>query len=208
MESDVQRIISQIFRDTREKAKSILIDANNHAKIIIDQQKDLARQKSKSEVFSILKRGEEEAEAIRRMIIADDKRKANWKLLSEKERLVTSVLDEVKTRLKVFSNSENYVSFLQKLIINSGISLDGGKLEVLLREQDTILSLTLGVLAKKINEKTGKWTDLTISNERIVSLGGCIIRKADGKILINNTFPALLKRNERNLRFKIAKKEI
>lgn len=205
MESEVQRIIAQIFCDTREKAKSILIDVNNYAKMIIEKQKELARQKSKGEVSSILKRGEEEAETVRRTIIADDKRMANWKLLSEKERLVTSVLDEVKTRLRVFSNSENYAPFLQKLIIDSGICLDGGKLEILLSEQDTTLLLKIDMLTKTIIEKTGKWTELNISNERIEFLGGCVIRRYDGKIVINNTFPVILKRRERDLRFKIAK---
>ena len=205
MESEVQRIIDQIFRGTREKSESIIIDANNHASMEIEKQKELARQKSKGEVFSILKGGEEEAETFRRTMIADAKRIANWKLLSEKERLVNSVLDEVKTRLKVFSNSKNYAPFLQKLIIDSGISLNGGKLEILLSKQDSTLLLNLDTLTKTIIEKTGNSTELTISNERIDSLGGCVIRRHDGKIVVNNTFPVILKRRKRDLKFKIAK---
>lgn len=205
MESEVQRIIDQIFRGTRENAESILIDANNHASMEIEKQKELAYQKSKGEVFSILKSGEEEAESFRRTLIADAKRIMTWKLLSEKERLVTSVLDEVKTRLRVFSNSENYTPFLQKLIIDSGICLNGGALDVLLSEQDTNLLLNLDMLTKTIIEKTGKWTELTISNEKLESLGGCVIKRHDGKIVINNTFSVILKRRERDLRFKIAK---
>ena len=201
----MERIIAQIFRDTREQTKSILLEANNSTKLAIETQKELARQRSKGEVFSILKSGEEEAETLRRTMIADAKRMANWKLLSEKERLVNSVLDEVKTRLKVFSNSENYTPFLQKLIIDSGICLNGGKLEILLSEQDSTLLLNLDILMKTIIEKTGKWTELTISNEKIDSLGGCVIRRHDGKIVINNTFPVILKRRERDLRFKITK---
>jgi vacuolar-type H+-ATPase subunit E/Vma4 len=205
MESEVQRIIDQIFRGTRENAESILIDANNHASMEIEKQKELAYQKSKGEVFSILKSGEEEAESFRRTLIADAKRIMTWKLLSEKERLVTSVLDEVKTRLRVFSNSENYTPFLQKLIIDSGICLNGGALDVLLSEQDTNLLLNLDMLTKTIIEKTGKWTEFTISNEKLESLGGCVIKRHDGKIVINNTFSVILKRRERDLRFKIAK---
>ena len=205
MESEVQRIIDQIFRGTREKSESIIIDANNHASMEIEKQKELAYQKSKGEVFSILKSGEAEAESFRRTLISDAKRIMTWKLLSEKERLVTSVLDEVKTQLRVFSNSENYTPFLQKLIIDSGICLNGGKLEILLSEQDTNLLLNLDILTKTIIEKSGKWTELTISNERLDSLGGCVIRRHDGKIVVNNTFPVILKRRERDLKFKIAK---
>jgi vacuolar-type H+-ATPase subunit E/Vma4 len=126
-------------------------------------------------------------------------------MLSEKERLVTSVLDEVKTRLKSFSRSEKYVPFLQKLIVDAGVVLAVDMLEVSLSEQDATLPLKLNMLQKKIMEKTGKETKLEISNERIKSVGGCVIRTYNGRIVIDNTFPALLKRRERSLRFEISK---
>ena len=67
------------------------------------------------------------------------------------------------------------------------------------------LPLKLGTLAKAIEEKTGKEMDLKISKERIESIGGCIIRTYDGRIMIDNTFPAILKRRERKLRYEIVK---
>ncbi|MCZ2809359.1 MAG: V-type ATP synthase subunit E family protein [Candidatus Bathyarchaeota archaeon] len=126
-------------------------------------------------------------------------------VLSEKERLVTSVIEEVRNRLKVFSQSEAYLPFLQKIIVEAGIVLSGEKLEILLREQDESLPLELEMLTKKIIEKTGKETELTTSTENIKSLGGCVIKTHDGRIVIDNTFSDILKRRERELRFEIAK---
>jgi vacuolar-type H+-ATPase subunit E/Vma4 len=78
--------------------------------------------------------------------------------------------------------------------------MDGGELDVLLREEDRPLPLDLSVLAQTIGEKTGTETELKISNDRIDSLGGCFVRSRDGRIMIDNTFPAILKRRERTLR--------
>ncbi|MEE9459790.1 MAG: V-type ATP synthase subunit E family protein, partial [Candidatus Bathyarchaeia archaeon] len=168
---DVQRITNQILQNARENAESILIKAHKSSEMMIEKQKELARQNSLEKVSSILKKAEGEAEVIRKTIIADAKKRASWMVLFEKERLVTSVLEEVMNRLKVFSQSENYLPFLQKLIVDTGIVLSGEKLEILLREQDETLPLELDMLTKKIVEKTGKETELTASTEKIKSLG-------------------------------------
>jgi vacuolar-type H+-ATPase subunit E/Vma4 len=205
MKAEVQRIIDQILHDAREEAKSIIEEARKSTEMTVEKQRKLAHQKAWEEAAPILRRVENETEIIRGRVFTDTRRRANWMVLSEKERLVTSVLEEVMNRLKVFSQSENYLPFLQKLIVDAGIVLSGEKLEILLSEQDETLPLELDVLTKKIIEKTGKETELTTSNEKIKSLGGCVIRTHDGRIVIDNTFTDILKRRERELRFEIAK---
>jgi vacuolar-type H+-ATPase subunit E/Vma4 len=205
MESEVYRIIDQIHQNARKNAKSILTEAHKSTEMMMEKQKKRAHQETKEEVSSILTRGEDEAEALRRTIITDAKTRASWMMLSEKEHLVTSMLDKAKIQLRGFSRSEKYVPFLQKLIVDAGVVLAVDMLEVSLSEQDATLPLKLSLLKKKIMEKTGKETKLEISNERIEAVGGCVIRTYNGRIVIDNTFPALLKRRERSLRFEIAK---
>lgn len=202
---EVKRMTDQILQNARENAKSILIEAHQSAEMMIEKQKELARQNSLDEVSPILKKGEDEVEAVRKTIIADAKKRTSWMMLSEKERLVTSVIEEVMNRLKVFSQSENYLPFLQKIVVDAGIVLSGEKLEILLSEQDETLPLEEDMLTKKIVEETGKETELTTSNEKIKSIGGCVIRTHDGRIVIDNTFTDILKRRKRELRFETAK---
>ena len=205
MEFNEQRIIDQILHDAGENAKSILNEARTSADTAIEREKERAMKNAEDEINSILKRGEYEAEIIRRTIIADSKLKANWTVLSEKQRLVTSVIDEAKSRLGTFVQSKEYMSLLQRLIVDAGVTMDGEGLEVVLRGQDVKLPLDLSVLVQAIEEKTGKETELNLSNERIESLGGCIVRTRDGRIMIDNTFPAILKRRERKLRQAVMK---
>lgn len=204
MESKTQKIIDRILADSRENAEFILMNARQSADEKMTEQRKLARKRSVSETSSILKKGEEKAEAVRRIVVLDARRKVGWMLLSEKERLVTSVLDEVKTQLEALPQSE-YLSILQRLIVNAGVAIDVDRLEVLLRDQDSKLPLGLSTLADTIAEKTAKNTELVISNEKIESIGGCIIRTTDKRIIIDNTFLAILKRREKTLRHKIAK---
>lgn len=205
MESDIQRIIDRIHQNARINANRILSEAHNSINAMIKKQRELVHEASKEEVDLILKRGEEEAEALRRTLIFDAKKRANWKILSVKERLVLSVLDEVKNRLRSFSKSEMYIPFLQKLIVDAAVGLKSNTLEVILRKRDATLSLNLGLLEEKIKEKTGLESKLEVTYRRSESLGGCVMQTQNGKIVINSTFSALLKQQEKRIRIEIAK---
>jgi len=205
MEPEVQRIIDRILHDSREKAKSIVEEAQKSAEMVLEKRRESARQKAWEESSSILKKAESEAEPLREVVLTDARRKAGWMVLSEKERLVTSVLDEVKTKLGALSQSEKYALILVKMILDAGIVLGGGKLEVSLNERDSALPLKFSMLAKAIAGKTGKKTQIKRSKEKIEAFGGAVVKTVDGRIVADNTFEATLKRRERNLRFKIAK---
>jgi len=76
-------------------------------------------------------------------------------------------------------------------------------LEVILNERDSNLPLDLDKLAEKIGEKTGKKINVTKSAKKIDAIGGAIIQTTDGKIVMNNTFEAMLNNSEREISFKI-----
>jgi vacuolar-type H+-ATPase subunit E/Vma4 len=205
MEPEVQDIINQIISDSREKAKSIIKEARKSAKTMLEKQKESAYQKAGEKVSSMLMRAESEAATIRGTVFTDVRRKASWTVLSEKERLVTNVLDEVKTKLEALSQSKKYISILETFIVDAGTVLGGGTLEVLLNKRDSTLPLKLNVLARAITEKTGGKTQLKLSKQKIETFGGAVVKTVDDKIVADNTFEAILKRREKELRFKIAR---
>jgi len=202
MESEAQRIIGRILQDAREEAESLVAKAQSSAEMLLEDQRQSAIQRAEKDKHPTLKRAESEAEVVRGKAIADAKIRAGWMVLSEKERLVTSVLDEVKSRLEYLHKSE-YTAFLEKMIVNAGAVLHGGELGVMLNENDSSLALKINVLAEAIAEKTGVKTQLVLSKERIDALG-VIVKTADGRIVVDNTFEAILKRREKELRLKIA----
>ena len=204
MESSDNKIIDRILNDAREERKAIIKEAKRSAEMLLEKQRKLALHSAEKEVYSLLKRAENEAAVIKGKVTTDIKRKAGWMVLSEKERLVTSVLNEVKNRLVNLQKSEEYLPVLEKLIVDAGTVLGGGTLEVMLNENDSSLPLKLNKLEKKIADGTGVKTQLKISKQQIKAVG-VIVKTNDGKIFVDNTFEAILSRRERELRLKIAR---
>jgi vacuolar-type H+-ATPase subunit E/Vma4 len=118
--------------------------------------------------------------------------------------LIISVLNEVKNRLVNLQKSERYLPVLEKLIVDAGIVLDGGTLEVMLNENDSSLPLKVNKLEKKIADETGVKSRLKISKQQIKAVG-VIVKTNDGKIFVDNTFEAIVSRRERELRLKTAR---
>lgn len=204
MESSIHRINEKILEDAREKAKTIVKEAKKSAELMVENRKQSARHSAEKEVYPLLKRAENEADIIRGKITTDIKRRAGWVVLFEKDRLIISVLNEVKNRLVNLQKSEEYLPVLEKLIVDAGTVLDGGTLEVMLNENDLSLPLKLNKLEKKIADGTGVKTRLKISKQQIKAVG-VIVKTNDGKIFVDNTFEAILSRRERELRLKIAR---
>jgi V/A-type H+-transporting ATPase subunit E len=204
MESSTDRIIDRILKDAEEKAKTIVKEAKRSAELMIENRRQAARQNAKKDVDSLLKRAENEADIIRGKVATDIKRKASWIVLAEKERLVTGVLNEVKKRLMNLQKSEEYLPFLEKLIVDAGTVIGGGTLEVVLNENDSPLPLKLDTLGKKISDQSGVKTQLKFSKQK-TKAAGVIVKTVDGRIFVDNTFEAILRRRERELRLKIAR---
>jgi len=203
MESSENRIIDRILNDAREEAETIVKDAQKSAETIIQKQRKTACHNAEKEVYSLLKRAENEAEIIGGKVSTDIKRRAAWIVLSEKDRLITSVLTEAKNKLVNMQNSKEYFPILEKLIVDSAAVLDGGILEVLLNKKDSALPLKIEKLEKEIYDRIGVKTQLRFSDRHITAVG-VIVKTVDDRIYVNNTFEVILRRRQRELRLKIA----
>lgn len=204
MESSVNEILDRILKDAREQAESIIADAKKSAETVIEKQRQSARQNAEKKASSLLKRAENDADIIRGKVSTDIKRQAGWIVLSEKNRLITSVLNETKNRLVNMQKSEKYVTVLDKLIVDSGTVLGGGMLEVVLNENDSTLALKFDKLEKEISDRSGIRTQLKFSEQKTKDVG-VIVKTIDDQIFVDNTFEAILSRRERELRLKIAR---
>jgi len=204
MES-TRAITEVILQEAKKSAEHIIKEAQKSAEETLEKQRQLGVQRANESVRLLLKKAESEAELNKLNSIANAMIKANWVILSKKETWIDNVLNEAKNELKILTQSKEYVPILEKLIIEAGIILGGKELEVLLNEKDSALSLRLDKLAKEISEKTGFKTKLRLSEEKPKVVGGAIVRTANGKVIMDNTFEDILKRREKDIRFKITK---
>ncbi len=205
MESSVQKFTDRILKDAREEAKAIVTQAEKSAEMLLENRKQSGRQKAEEDVYALLKRAESEAEIIKGRVATETRREAGWLVLSNKEQLVTNVLDEVKCRLGKLQKSKRYTPILERIIINAGTALGGGRLQVMLNKDDLALPLKTDTLAKAIARETGVETHLKFSKKSVEALGGSIVKTPDSKVIVDNTFEAILKRREKELRFKASR---
>lgn len=203
MENSGNKILDRILKDAREQAEGVIADANKSAERVIEKQKQLAFQNAEKNVEALLNRAANDADIIRGKVSIAIKKQADWIVLSEKNRLINSVLDEVKNKLNNMQKSEKYIHFLKKLIIDAGTVLDGGTLQVILNENDSKL-VQFDELEKEISDRSGAQTQLKVSEQKNSSVG-VIVKTEDDKIFVDNTIEAILNRREKELRLKIAR---
>lgn len=205
MELGVQKIADQILIAARQNAETVLLEARKSAEMMLEKQRELGRGSAAERVSYTLAKARDEADTVRGMVISDARRKASWMTLSEKERLIGNVLEEVKSRLVSFTGTKKYVSELEKMIVDAGIALGGGKLEVMLNEHHSSLPLNFTAMSKAVSQNTNSEAKLTLSRERIKASGGAVVKTQDDNVTLDNTFDGMLKRRESELRLKIAK---
>ncbi len=204
MES-TRAITDMILKEAEKSAKLILQDAKKMSENILKTQKQKGFQKASEVNKILLKKAESEAELNRLNTIANSKIKANWVILSKKETWIDKVLKEAKNQLKILTKSEKYLPILEKLITEAGVILGGKELYVSLNNQDSALPLKLDDIAQKVTDRTGFETKLRLSEEKPEVTGGAIVRTANGKVIMDNTFDDILLRREEELRSEIAK---
>jgi vacuolar-type H+-ATPase subunit E/Vma4 len=200
------RVITEmILEEAKKSAEHIIQEAQKSAEETLEKQRQLGVQKANESARLLFKKAESEVELNKLRSMANAKIKANWVILSKKETWIDNVLNEAKNELKILTQSRKYLPILEKLITEAGVILGGKELEVLLNEQDSASPLKLDDLAKEISERTGFETKLRLSEEKPKVIGGAIVRTANGKVVMDNTFDDILRRREKDLRSEIAK---
>lgn len=160
------------------------------------------------------RKGAEEKERIVRAA-RRDARKLRW--IAEEETItktLNAALDRIPDVKSGGFKGTSYPDILAGLIKESAISIaagsiEGEEVEVLLSEEDAAASYIdeakLTELADEISKDNGVTVQLSLSDERIKSVGGVIVRRKDGKIEVNNTFEQRIARFSTNLREDVVK---
>ncbi|MHC1594170.1 MAG: V-type ATP synthase subunit E [Methanotrichaceae archaeon] len=196
------KIVQEIVRVADVQVTGILQEARIDAEAI---RRD-AEKRAESEKQTILVKGQQLAERERQRVLADAKIRVKREIFNAKEDLIKEAFGEAEKRLARLADTPEYSDILGKLIVESGVVVGGGSLEVLAREQDKNLlpKDTLTSLSKELSKTTKKKTTLSLSEKTIATIGGVIVRSKDGTIEADNTFESRIGRLRSELRFKVA----
>ena len=199
-----ERLVGKILLDAEGEVQSILERSRQTSRSIVEQRATEAKKKAEEEVKASVRRAEEDARRIVESAVTNAKIRMNWAILEEKQRLITEALKKVEAKLKDFAQTSHYSNFLRSLILEGIMATGGGKLEIVLTEDDADKPLRLEELAEDAEKKVGKKTMLSKSTQCLDGIGGVVVRSPDGKISVDNRLEAVLDRKRKDLEPKIA----
>jgi V/A-type H+-transporting ATPase subunit E len=190
-------ISNEILEDVKTESEKIIRDAETKAaKILRD-----AKTEAESRHLSLLAEAKEKSELEQKKMKSLTQIEIRNIRLQVKENYINDVFDKALARLKQFVESDRYPSYLLEFIEESSKKIDSEQLVVFVNSKDRKL-LKNGMfedLSKKIGKK------LTLADETVDCLGGCIVKTQDMRLQYDNTFEKRLHVLRPNLRIELAK---
>ena len=195
----------EIQTQSKVEAEGILEQAKREAALILED----ARKEAEKIKNDLLKKAKVQADGIRQKILSGVHLEINKQALQDREELLSKLFQAVEKKINQFRQSDSYLSFLKKLVLEGIMALGEGKILVLPGELEKKL-LTKKVLSqieKEAYEKYGRKVVLSLSNQ-ILTEGGVVLETFDGKTRFDNRFSARIKRVENDMRLVAVRKVI
>ena len=181
----IEKIIQKIEAETNAEVRDIINEARRSAS---DLKKDADIELSQK-LKQLQDQGEKRTTIMRNIHLSEARRKTRRSILSAKEELIEKCFNEARERLRNLSG-EKYRSIMAKLVKEALALVGDSAVATLTRAEDkNILSA---------------YPKITVKSEIAKGLGGLIIESADGKIVVDNTFDAILKRQMEEIRTEVA----
>jgi vacuolar-type H+-ATPase subunit E/Vma4 len=210
-------MVDRIRAEAKEEGERILTEARTDAQErLAEVQRELDAQRTQF-VEAEERKGAEEKDRIVRAA-RQQARRLKW---AAEEELINNAFDNALAHLKTVKRSgfkgKSYPDILAGLIKESAVSIAGAggapgagaAMEVLLSEEDAKASYVdqprLAKVAKELSAEAGVEGQLSLSDHRVKSAGGVLVRRTDGKIEVNNTFEQRMTRYSTSLREEIVK---
>ena len=180
--SETSKFTEDILAAAKEKARQIVEQAEQERqRILEDANSTISREENE-----IIRNAQTEAEGIKRREISEVRHQAKLLEQSEKDKLLSSVLDVVKARLRESARDQNaYFGYLTRLAVDAIRQLGMDNVNIHLNSED-LKRIDAARFAHEISRLTSPIT-LEIAKEPIEASGGLIVSSKDGKIRIVNT---------------------
>ncbi len=179
VKTGVSAIANEVIGDVQKEAEAVILAAENQAKETLRVAKEQANQT----YCDILVEAKEKAEAEKRKIASVAEVEVRNRLLQAKEDLVDAAFEKALVKLKSYVKTEEYHTYLLKLIEEIAKKMDQKVLVVEVNSKDKGW-LTLDML-KHASKKTH--TELKLSEQTEDYIGGCKVQTEDGKIVFDAT---------------------
>jgi V/A-type H+-transporting ATPase subunit E len=179
-----EKIIKQINKDAQKEVKQIINEAEKQYSQIINDSKKEALNKSEL----MISNGIKHSEVIKKILISKANQEAKREITKTKEIIIEECFKKADNKISEI-NDEKYKTIVTKLM-KEGRKKLGGKCKIL--------------ISKNIDRKIAEKLDIEVTG-KIKSTGGIVLKSIDGKIILDNTFNGILKREKDKIRIKVGR---
>lgn len=201
----VQKIIAEIDKSSEKQVSEVLSESKQKADAVLND----ARKKAEAEAGAIISRGEQESRRESQRILAEARIKARREKVKAQEEVVNLAFKSARESMQKMAEGKgaDYTKVLEELIKESVLSSSAEALEVLFdsRDKGLVSDDSLNKIAQEAGSELEMTITLSASAEELSCLGGVVVRSADGKVRIDNTFEARIDRFRDNIRTLVAK---
>ena len=196
----IETLRSAILRDAREMARAEVEQARQQAAADLERSK----QEAEAERARIIHEASRQADALRRRMASLAELKGKRRVLEAREKLITQVLEGAIEKSARPRDPEARRSVLLNLVVEAAREAGSGQLTVQVAPADLEL-LTPGFLAEasELLSRYGISPQLSVAPQPAAIAGGAIVVADGGRIVVDNSFEARLRRLESTLRSEI-----
>ncbi len=197
MREEIDALRRAILQDATELGRREVEQAREW----VAQQQEAAAQAAEEERERILHDAEREAEALSRRIWSAGELEAKRRLLEVRERLVREVLARALADLREPGETDERRETLRRLLLEAAREIGGGCLTVEVAASD--VELLTGEFLAEVRERLamdGVSAELSPAGKPAEIAGGVIVRRDGGRVVVDNSFEARLRRQEADLR--------
>ena len=181
--SETTKFTEDILTVAKEKARQVVDQAEQERQRLLDD----ANSTIGREENEILRNAQTEAEGIKRREVSEVRHQTKLLEQSEKDKILSSVLDEVKARFhEATRDQKTYFGYLARLAGDAIQQLGMDMVTIHLTAED-LKRIDTSQLAREI-ETHSPSVKVEISKEPILASGGIVVASQDDKIRIVNTF--------------------
>ena len=189
-------ITKEILEDAEKEAEKTILRAEAEAERILERAKEEAERR----YDAIIRDGKERIRVKERQMISLFDLESKNRILRAKEEIISKVFNEVLKRLQRYTQTEDYINCLFRLIFEASGQIRSDTLIIRLNERDSKI-----ITEEKLNEFSRKMgIKLIKSKETADSIGGVIVMTPDGRIVVDNTFENRLRLLRDSLRARVA----
>ena len=179
-----EKIIEQIKKDSEKEIQQIIKEAEKQAKNIIQT----AQKEAEIQAERIIEDGKQQSKKQKKILLSKTNQELKRDIMNTKEKIIDDCFTKAHHELSILKG-ERYEKLVKKLIKDGQKKLGNDCAILVTRDIDKNIATNLGLKIK------GK----------IDSSGGIILKSADGKVSLNNTFDGILKRDKDKIRIIVGK---